>query len=453
MSTGIDTNRILRPLLRTSRFHYILLAVFGLGTLWMLFAWTLQLRGGLYATTALNDWGISAGVPWGLYIGAFVWWVGIAHGGIAVSAAVRVFKLERFAPIARVAELLTLFALGMAGLNIVVDLARPDRVFNTLTQWPLTVHHSPLAWDIAVVTLYLVLSLTYIVFSLRDELYALRDGLPSHLQPIYSLLLIGYTPEESEKVDQMLWWLALAVLALVPLLSGGVVPWLFGLIGAQPGWFGAAAGPSMLIESLTSAIAFVVVTAAIFRYAYSWEDMIEEVIFRDLSKVLAFFTLATLWFVTHEILTGVYFAPTHVGALTGTLLELPFFWMAVLGLIAAFVYLATTIMRPDLFSVFGVSVASVVIAVSILNKKVMFVVEGLMYPTSPPLSNLYPAGSYFPSWIEWSIVVGSLFVVGLGFVIVSKVIPLVELEDVEPAAESDVGRTDESAIDPVEGEQ
>ena len=430
MSTDTDTNRIVQPLKNTRRSHYVLLVVFGLGTLWMLLAWIIQLRGGLYAVTSLGDWGISAGVPWGLYIGAFVWWIGIAHGGIAISAVVRVLGADQFAPIARISELLTVFALSMAAFNIIADLARPERIFNTIVQWPFTVHHSPLAWDIAVVTLYLVLSLTYLTLSLREELYAMREQLPGHLQPIYSVILLGYRPEESEKVEQMLWWLAVAILALVPLLSGGVVPWLFGLVGAQPGWFGAAAGPSMLIESLTSAFAFVIITAAVFRYAYGWDDIIEDAIFRALAKVLAFFTIATIWFVIHDILTGIYLAPDHVGSLTETVLGLPFFWLAMVGLIGAFIYLVATIMLPPLFSVFGLTIASVIVAFSILNKKVMFVVEGLMHPTSPPLQNLYPTGSYFPSVIEWSFVIGTLFVVGFGFLVASKVIPLVELEAV-----------------------
>ena len=435
MSTDAETSRVLRPLHHTRRSHFLLLALFGLGTLWMLIAWIIQLRGGLYATTALGDWGISAGVPWGLYIGTFVWWVGIAHGGIAISAAVRVFSIERFAPIARIAELLTIFALAMAAFNIVADLARPERILNTIVQWPFTVHHSPLAWDIAVVTLYFALSVTYLTLSLRDELAALRPRLPRHLQPVYSVILLGYSSGESEKVERMLWWLAVTILALVPLLSGGVVPWLFGLVGDQPGWFGAAAGPSMLVESLTSAIAFVIIVSAVFRYAYGWQDLIDEPIFRDLGKILALFTVATIWFVVHDILTGIYLAPAHIAEVTQTVLALEFFWIAMVSLVLAFAYLLAVILRPDYFSISGLVIASLVVAVAILNKKVMFVVEGLMHPTYPPLRNLYPSGFYFPNFIEWSVALGTLFVVGLAFVMASKMIPMIETET-EPGEQS-----------------
>ena len=435
MTTENKRDRVLAPLTNTTRGHWILLLVFGVGSLMLLVAWIVQLTQGLYNVTALGDWGTSAEVPWGLYIGTFVWWIGIAHGGIAVSAAVRVFKLERFQTIARIAEILTILALAMAAANIIFDLARPERIFNTLIQWPFTVHHSPLAWDIAVVTLYLVLSLTYLTMSLRPDLAAIKHRVPFWIKPIYSFVLIGYEKGEREKTNRMLWWLAVAILALVPLLSGGVVPWLFGLVGAQPGWYGAAAGPSMLIESLTSAVAVVIIVAAAYRYAYGWEDIIEDQIFWDLAKVLALLIIATIWLIVHDILTGIYLGPTHVADLTMTLLALPFFWFAVLGIVLVTVYLIAGMLRPDFLTIPGLVVASIIISVMILNKKVMFVVEGLMHPTMPPLANLYPAGTYFPSLVEWAMLIGTISVVGLGFVVIGKVIPMIELHALEEETE------------------
>ena len=434
-----DVDRVLKPLHDATTGHFVLLALLGAAVVWMLIAWVYQLQGGLMHTTALGDWGISGGVPWGLYIGTFVWWIGIAHGGIAISAAVRVFQAERFAPIARIAEVLTVLALAMAATNIVFSLGRPERIFNTITQWPFTVHHSPLAWDIAVITIYLILSLTYVTLSLRDEIYMLRDRLPYWLDPIYRVILLGYSPAESEKVERILWWLAVAILALVPLLSGGVVPWLFGLIAAQPGWFGAAAGPSMLVESLTSAMAFVIIAIAAYRYAYRWDDLIGDAIFVDLAKIMAFLTLATIWFVVHDVLTGIYLAPAHTADLTQTVLALPFFWIAMVGLIGAFLYLMLQLMWPArFFSVAGLVVVSLVVTISILNKKVMFIVEGLMHPSVPPLTNLYPSGFYFPNWVEWSLALGTIAVVGLGFVIIGKVIPMIELHALDENVESEV---------------
>ncbi|MFP8958662.1 NrfD/PsrC family molybdoenzyme membrane anchor subunit [Natrialbaceae archaeon A-CW3] len=432
MSTDVFEDRILYPLEHTSKRYYALLAAFLLGTVLFLIAWAYQLNAGVWAVTGIGDWGISGGVPWGLYIGGFVWWVGLAHGGIAISAAVRVIDIDRFAPIARVSEVLTVLALSMAAFNIVLSMGRPDRIFNTILWWPATVHHSPLAWDIAVITLYLVLSLTYLCLSLRAEIAAFRDRLPTVFSPLYSALTIGYSRSEDEKIEQILWWLAVAILALVPLLSGGVVPWLFSLIAAQPAWYGAAAGAAMLTESLTSALAGVIIITAIFRFAYDWGDVIEDRIFRDLAVVLAFLALATIWFTMHDILTGVYTAPANIGALTGAMLELPFFWLAVAGLVVSVVALFLMIGWPDRFFSIPLLVAiSAILSVTILNKKVMFIVEGLMFPTAPPLTNLYPSGSYSPTLLEWWLFIGTIVLVGLGFLVATKVIPMVELDPEE----------------------
>src|SRR3989338_8467412 len=106
------TSAILRPLGRPSSRYWILLAVAGIGLLWFAQAWSFQLRNGM-GVTGLSDWGTGGGGPWGLYVGSFIWWVGIAHGGIIVSAAVRLFGLTAFRPVARLAELLTLVALSI----------------------------------------------------------------------------------------------------------------------------------------------------------------------------------------------------------------------------------------------------------------------------------------------------------------------------------------------------
>lgn len=424
--TEPTVEEILEPMERHGTRWIAVVVVSGLALIWFLYAWITQLRTGLIVT-GLGDWGSGGGISWGLYIGTFVWWIGIAHGGIAISAAVRVFNVKQFKPIARIAEVLTVIALLMAASNIVFDIGRPDRLFNTLIKWPQTVHHSPLAWDIAVVTLYLVLSVTYLVLTLRPDLYALRDHFPSYLRPLHRALTLGYSPAEDAKSEQMAWWLAVAILALVPLLSGGVVPWLFGLIGAQPGWYGAMTGPSMLAESLTTAIAIVILVAATFRYAYDW-DFIDEDVFFGLTKVLAVLVLATLWMVLHDTLAGVYFAPAYVESLTFGLLDMPLFWVAISGLVISTLYLLAVVLRPRLLHVGVLSVTSAVIAFSIFSKKLIFVVEGLLHPTTPPLSTLYPGGSYAPTWVEWSLMLGSIFVAIFMFAVITKLIPMVEVE-------------------------
>ncbi|MBI2979423.1 MAG: polysulfide reductase NrfD, partial [Chloroflexi bacterium] len=179
MRVPTRADNILKPLGTPTTKYYLLVAIAGAVFVWFLLAWAWQLRYGLIVT-GLADWGTSGGVPWGLYIGLFIWWVGISHGGILISAGVRLFKLSVFYPVARIAELLTIGALSIAGLFIIVDLGRPDRVVTSVIRaYTTTVQTSPLIWDVTVITLYFVLTATYLLLTIRHDIYSLRRRLPS----------------------------------------------------------------------------------------------------------------------------------------------------------------------------------------------------------------------------------------------------------------------------------
>ncbi len=436
MSTldGVDRERLTRPLSETSNAFYAVFGVAAILSLAMVVAYYFQLRDGMYVT-GMTGWGQQGGAPWALYIGTFIWWIGIAHGGIAVSAAVRLFDLETYLPIARIAEVLTLIALPMATLNIMFDIGRPDRMYMVLTSWPTTVSTSPLAWDVTAVLLYFTLSATYLTITLRADVYDLRQqgALPSVFDPLYRTLLIGYEPTEGEKTNRMAWWLAIGVLALVPLLSGGVVPWLFATMGMHPGWFGASHGPAMLAESLTSAIAIVLVTAAAFRYGYRWDDLIDDAVFTGLNKALIVLILAVFWFQLQSLVTGSYPAAPQAttdvtAALVSGSMALPF-WLAMGALGVALAYFIAQALRPELFSVAASVVAALLVSGAIFLKKTIFVVEGLLYPTQAPLENMFPDASYFPSAIEAIVAFGTIALGIALMLLATKVIPMVELEE------------------------
>src|SRR6056297_3246552 len=182
------TDDIVRPMQSTAKWYYVVFGVASVLALVWFGLWSIQLSRGL-AVTNLTDWGSAGGVTWGLYIGAFIWWVGIAHGGIILSAAVRLFGMERYQPVARVAELLTLGGLSAAGFYILVHMGRPDRmVTSVISHYHITVHNSPLVWDVTVITAYFVLSATYLGLTLRYDIVRLRDDLPDILEPVYKFL-------------------------------------------------------------------------------------------------------------------------------------------------------------------------------------------------------------------------------------------------------------------------
>ena len=430
MSTDVDRRDLLRPIHNTSKDYFLTLAVAGVAIGIFLIAWGLQLRHGLIVTN-LADWGSGGGVTWGLYIGAFIWWVGIAHGGIILSAAVRLLGMDRYKPVARLAELLTIGALTVAGLYIVVHMGRPDRVVTSIIPaFPWTIHNSPLIWDVTVITLYFIMTASYLGLTLRYDIYRLRDQLPDLFDPFYRLMLIGYSPEEDEIVERMVWWLALAIIILAPLLlHGGVIPWLFALLPSMPGWFGAVQGPQFLTIALTSAISGVILASAAFRFVYGWEEIITEDVFRGLSLWLAFFALLFVWLQLQQVIGGVFAAPMDLDAATAAKLSHPVYWAAMIMVIGALAFLTAQALKPSLFSIGRVMAASVLVLAATLAEKIFFVVEGLMYPSF----GLYQGvpGAYYPSWIEIVSVMGTIGIVVVFFMVVAKVIPVVELHVIE----------------------
>ncbi|SEH16372.1 prokaryotic molybdopterin-containing oxidoreductase family, membrane subunit [Natronorubrum sediminis] len=429
---------ILRPIQNTSTTYFVLVAVAGLAFALFLVGWIYQLYQGM-VVTGLSDWGSGGGVTWGVYIGAFIWWVGIAHGGIILSAAVRLLGMERYMPVARLAELLTLAGLSAAGFFIVVHLGRPDRmVTSVLGHYHITVHASPLVWDVTVITAYFVLTATYLALTIRYDVSRLRDDLPDTLDPIYSLVTFGYTEAEDEVVQRMVWWLALAIIIMAPLLlHGGVIPWLFAVIPAIPGWFGAVQGPQFLTIALTSAISGVILLSFAFRRAYDWDHIITDDIFRGLLLWLGFFSLLFLWLQLQQRVTGGFAAPTDTAQISAATLEHPIYIvsMGLVAVVLAFIFAQA--IRPALFTKGRAVVAGLAVLTATLLEKILFVVEGFMYPTF----DIYGAtpGEYFPSFIEFASITGTIGMVMLFFLLVAKVIPVVELHAIEHLQERDHG--------------
>ncbi|MDZ5811591.1 NrfD/PsrC family molybdoenzyme membrane anchor subunit [Halorubrum sp. AD140] len=428
--TGVDRDTLLRPVRSVSKRYLVALAVaVGLIGVWLAFYYQ-QLRHGLIVTN-LSDWGSGGGVPWGLYIGAFIWWVGIAHGGIILSAAVRLLGMDTYQPVARLAELLTIAALTCAGIFILIHVGRPDRlVTSVIPAWPTRVQWSPLTWDVTVITAYFVLTATYLGLTIRYDVHRLRDRLPDRFDPLYRALLVGYSEKEDAVVERMVWWIAFAIIIMAPLLlHGGVIPWLFSLLPSMAGWAGGVQGPSFLSIALTSAVSGIIIISAAFRYAYGWEELIPDAVFHGLGKWLGFFSLIFLWLQLQQVITGIFAAPTTLQHAAEVKISTPLYWVAI-GLVAvAMLYAFATSLRPDLFSVRALVGLSVGVLAGTLAEKVLFVVEGLQHAHLDVYAGV--PGPYVPSAIEISALLGTIGVVVLFFLVVSKVIPVVELHAIE----------------------
>ncbi len=432
-----DVDDILRPIQNTSKWYFIALAIaLGGAGLWVL-AYSWQLMNGL-AVTGLSDWGSGGGSTWGLYIGMFIWWVGIAHGGIILSAAVRLFGMDRYQPVARLAELLTIAALSMAGSMILVHTGRPDRlVWSVILAYPATVFSSPLIWDVTVITLYFVLTATYLALTLRYDVSRLRDDLPDMFEPLYRVITLGYDESEDEIVERMVWWLAGAIIVLAPLLlHGGVIPWLFALMPSMPSWFGGIQGPSFLSIALSSAIAGVIILSYAFRARYDWHHLLTDAMMRGLTKWLGLFVLLFLWLQLQQRLTGLFAAPVSLLHFTQEELANPVYILAIVAAVLALAFILSSSVRPRLWTPLRAVVASFVVLAATLTEKALFVTGGIQHAGF----ELYAAvpGEYTPSLIELAGLLGTVSLVVVFFLVVSKLFPVVELHAVQDDHDEEV---------------
>jgi len=431
MSTKEPTEAdILRPINTLTKKYFILYGAATLGLVAFLVAWAYQLQQGLIVT-GLGDWGSGGGSTWGLYIGAFIWWVGVAHGGIILSAAVRLLNMDRYMPVARLAEMTTIGGLSAAGFYILVHMGRPDRmVTSVIGHYHITVNNSPLVWDVTVITAYFVLSATYLGLTLRYDVNRLRDDLPDKFEPVYKILTIGYSKKEDKVIDRMVWWLAAAVIIMAPLLlHGGVIPWLFALLPAMPGWTGAIQGPMFLSIALMSAISGIMIISYAFRRAYDWDHIITDDIFRGLLLWLGFFCLLFLWLQLQQNITGLFAAPVDltVAALARATNPIYLTSMSLVFLTLSYIFAQT--LRPTLFTKRRAVISGLAVLTATILEKVLFVVEGFLHPTF----DIYAAvpGVYIPSLIELASIFGTIGMVCLFFLTIAKIVPVVELHAIE----------------------
>ena len=417
--TDDKIEKLLRPIKYTSREFYpwvLFLAIVSLGAI---YAYTRQLSQGL-GVTGLNDVTI-----WGVYIVNFIFFIGISHAGIAISAAVRLLKSQRYKPIARIAELLTIVSLAMAGLSIVIDLGRPDRSFLLVVRYIARFRESPLIWDITAVATYLTLSSTYLYLTLRRDFKIASQRVEGWRKQFFELLIPAYQDDEHTTIERLSFWLSVTILPVMVMVHT-TVAWIFALLGSRPLWFTAFAGPYYIIAAIASGIGSVVVIAAIMRKIYHWEDILEPMVFKGLANISMFTTLIYIYMMLAEQIGALYAGPEAeflvsyewiFGSFSGL------FWgMTTIGLILPFLFLLWQAFKPGYVNIDGSAVMCFILVIAFWFKRYMIIV--------PTLSlGIQKVGLYSPTWVELAILFGAFAVPILMYTLLSKIVPLIELEE------------------------
>lgn len=423
-----DEAILLAPIAHTGPGFYWAVAGLSVFILWGAIAYAVQFYQGLGVT------GLQQPVSWGLYVTNFVFFIGISHAGTLISAILRLSRAEWRRPITRMAEVITAMVLFIGAGQILVDMGRPDRIFNVIRHGR---YQSPLLWDATSISAYLSASLTYLYLPMIPDIAILRDRL-GKWKLFYSVLALGWTGTEAQ---QRVLNRAIAIMCVlvipVAVSVHTVVSFVFSMT-LQPMWHSTIFGPYFVVGAIFSGIAALIVAMLIFRKAYGLEPYLKPIHFRYLGQLLLIMSLLWFYFTFAEYLTGYYGAEPEEMKIFWSKFSgpfWPFFWAMVLC--NFFVPLACLV-RLGRRTVGKVLAASLSIIVGMWLERFIIVVPTLSNPRLP-----FPQTIYVPTWVELGEFAGSLALFALFYLLFTKVFPIISIWEIREGREEGVKEVEE----------
>lgn len=422
----VETNRILlNGQLNTPKWW--LPTVLGLGVV-VLIGFVII---GFMVNRGLGVTGLSRPVYWGLFITTFVFWVGISHAGIMISAILRLTQAEWRRPVTRAAELLTVFSLLTALIFPLIHAGRPWRIAYWILPYDFARGifpniRSPLIMDPVAIGTYLTGSTLFLYVALLPDLGNLRDRTRGWQKTLYTVLALGWRGNPRQWKLQTVGGILLSALMLPIFVSvHSIVSWDFAVTPAVEGWHSTIFAPYFVIGAVHSGVSAVVTMMALMRWLWKWDDFIRPEHFDALARLLIVVATAWLGFTFLELVFALY----SLDAPEIALRELQIFswpWNLMFG-----VFLMTGYIIPVgmwLFKSVRNNIAlmfwtSLLVNIGMWLERFMIIVPGLSRRT--PF--VYTWDSYRPSLVEWSILVWSVAWVTFLMLLFSRFFPLVPL--------------------------
>ncbi|MFQ5897616.1 MAG: NrfD/PsrC family molybdoenzyme membrane anchor subunit [Candidatus Methylomirabilia bacterium] len=390
------------------------------------FAYSVQLTQG-EVVTGLRDIGTMGGAAWGLYVAFVVYFVGVSFAGMTIAALIRLFDLEDLRPVSRMAELLTIIALILGALSVLADVGQPLRALINLPRYGRPM--SPFFGTFTLVLSgYLFASLVYLYLDGRRDAAICAERTQGALKRFYRFWAAGYgdTPAERQRHERATFWLALAILPLL-VVAHSTLGVVFGLQIGRPGWYSALQAPGFVILAGVSGIGHLIVIAAIFRRLLGERERLNLKLFQWLGNILLVLTITYLYFMLIEWLTSTYAANYHEARISRAILTGEYaaiFWLSVASLVVPLVLLFLQFVTGR-YSVGLIVLSGAVVNLAAIGKRYLIVVPSQTHGTLLP----YGVGSYSPTWVEASVILGLLGLGALCYTIFMKVFPIMGIPE------------------------
>ncbi len=402
-----DHEKLIAPLYRFDRPFWMtvaaLLAVIAPGML----LYVRQLFLGLGVTD------LNRPVFWGAYLVNFIFLIGVSMAGTVIASVLHLLKINWRRPITRIAEALTVFGLMAAGLQIIMDMGRPDRIYFTLIYGRL---QAPLLWDIASLTLYLITASFALYLQLLPDIATLRDTIPATApewrRKLYTILSLGWTgaSEQWKRLEKTITVVSVIIIPIGVSLHT-VTSWLFSTT-VQPGWKSTILGPYFVVGAIFSGIGLLFVAATLARRYMKLEEYIAETFYKNLGWIFIVMSAVWFYFTLNEVLVltteqETLEFPVMAAKLFGEFA--PTFWgMVTLMVAATWVMVAPKLLPP---SVERVPVFQPRLVRTFAATAAVLVVFMYIMPFVPSLARLHTSDTHT---ITWAVVIALLTLVGVG---------------------------------------
>ena len=388
-----------------------------------LFAYSIQLRTGL-GVAGIRDY-----VTWGLYLANFVFFVAASLIGMLISAVLGLIGMKWLTPITRIAETIAVAFAAVAGLVIVSDMGRPERLAYVFIYGR---PQSPILWDVTVITTYFVLSLLLLFLPLIADMaiiYRKVDTLPSWLKSVYQRLSLNFTdsPEQNKIINRSI---RILLILLIPaaLSIHTVTSWLFA-VTSRAGWDSTVFGPYFVSGAFVAGSAAVIIAMFFYRRNYKLQDYLTDLHFNNMGKVLATVSLVYLYFNLNEFLVPGYKLKradaVHLQELFAGKDALMFWIVQLGGLLLPILFLLFRRFRKP----FPLLLISIAVLIAAWFKRYIIVVPTQEHPFLPIQHVPQNFVVYSPTLIETMITIAPFILVLIIITLISKFFPVIPLHE------------------------
>jgi len=374
-------------------------------------------------TTNMRDYAL-----WGIYISNFVFFVATSFVGSATVAILRLTKNTWRTPIVRIAEIICVASIIMAGITIMLDMGRPDRLLNLFIHGRM---QSPITWDVIIIPTFMVASILLLFFPLIPDFAILKNHFKDK-KPTwskwYGILSLNWTGSKKQiKIQQKSIKLIALLILPLGLILQTIDAWLFSTT-YRVGWDSTDMGPYFISGALVAGLGALIVVVFVVRKVYKLENYITDFHFDKLGKFLALACLLYLYFNINEYLIPAYTPPKaeeiHLKMLFTGAYSILFWIVLIVGLIIPIiVMLFKKGRKPKAMFYLGL-----VVVLGSWWKRFLIVTPTLLHPFLPIQGVPESWHHYFPSLGEWLVTFGTLAMALLIITLLIRFLPIIPIQ-------------------------